>query len=224
MTDTSHLLPFTPPHARWIFFFFSLFIHSFTHSSLLHWMSVCRSTRIKAGQLGIGPESTASDLHEAPTTAKHQQTGRTPKGNAQHAGQGTGEDPAAGIVAPVEKTLKAAIQTMPENPRAKTRKPILPRSPLPQRINRVVQPAKPVMPRSKRTSAAVAAADFEGKDSELLAEPEDDVLEDFPMDEDESCDSQDGNDEPIRLDDQCSEIEPESVTVSWTLPRPSVQF
>jgi hypothetical protein len=66
--------------------------------------------------------------------------------------------------------------------------------------------------------------DFEGKDSELLAEPEDDVLEDFPMDEDKSCDSQDGNDEPIRLDDQCSEIEPEPVTVSWMLPRPSVQF
>jgi hypothetical protein len=146
MTDASHLLPFMPPHARWIFFFFSSFIHSFTHSSLLHWMSVHRSTRIKAGQLGIGPESTASDLHEAPTTAKHQQTGRTPKGNAQHAGQGTGEDPAARIVAPVEKTLKAAIQTMPENPRAKTRKPIPPQSPLPQHINHVVQPAKPVMP------------------------------------------------------------------------------
>ncbi|KAH9028661.1 hypothetical protein EDB85DRAFT_1892403 [Lactarius pseudohatsudake] len=70
----------------------------------------------------------------------------------------TDEDPATRIVKPVEKKSKVGVHTALENPRVKTKKPIAPRSPLPQRINRVVQPGKPAMPRPKRTSAEVAAA------------------------------------------------------------------
>ncbi|KAH9018292.1 hypothetical protein EDB85DRAFT_1897238 [Lactarius pseudohatsudake] len=73
-------------------------------------------------------------------------------------GRDTGEDPATQIVEPVGKKPKAGVCTTPENPRVKIKKPILPRSPLPQRTNRVVQAAKPDMPRPKRTSAQVAAA------------------------------------------------------------------
>ncbi|KAH9028283.1 hypothetical protein EDB85DRAFT_1892584 [Lactarius pseudohatsudake] len=73
-------------------------------------------------------------------------------------GRDTGEDPATQIVEPVGKKPKAGVCTTPENPRVKIKKPILPRSPLPQRTNRVVQAAKPDMPRLKRTSAQVAAA------------------------------------------------------------------
>ncbi|KAH8982122.1 hypothetical protein EDB86DRAFT_3051092 [Lactarius hatsudake] len=73
-------------------------------------------------------------------------------------GQDTGEDPATQFVEPVGKKPKVGVHTAPESPCVKTKKPIPPRSPLPQRINRVVQPGKPVMPRPKRTSAEVAAA------------------------------------------------------------------
>jgi len=76
-------------------------------------------------------------------------------------GQDAGEDPAAQIVEPPRKKLKVGVHTVPEIPRAKKRKPIPPWSPLPQRINRIVQPAKPVMPRQKCTSAAIAAAEAE---------------------------------------------------------------
>ncbi|KAH9019945.1 hypothetical protein EDB84DRAFT_1441955 [Lactarius hengduanensis] len=58
----------------------------------------------------------------------------------------------------LRRNRKLRVHTALENPRVKTKKPIAPRSPLPQRINRVVQPGKPVMPRPKRTSAEVAAA------------------------------------------------------------------
>lgn len=51
--------------------------------------------------------------------------------------------------------------TEPENPRARAKKVIPPRSPLPKRINRVTNPAAPDMPRAKRTSAEVAAAKAE---------------------------------------------------------------
>ncbi|KAH9032128.1 hypothetical protein EDB85DRAFT_2145690 [Lactarius pseudohatsudake] len=73
-------------------------------------------------------------------------------------GRDTGEDPTTQIVEPVGKKPKAGVCTTPENTRVKIKKPILPRSPLPQRTNRVVQAAKPDMPRPKRTSAQVAAA------------------------------------------------------------------
>jgi hypothetical protein len=108
------------------------------------------------------------------------------------------------------------------------------------------------MPRPKRTSAAVAAAEAEKVDllrrleeldkqkklalaemelneeeedaeeertavrhlkdlpdsesEEPLAEPWDDVLEDFPMDEDEPLGPQDGKDGPLRLEGQCLEL------------------
>jgi hypothetical protein len=176
----------------------------------------------------------------------------TPRKRGHPKGQSTGEDPAAQIVEPVNKKPKVVIQTVPERPRVKTRKRIPQRSPLPQRINRVVQPAKPVMPRPKRTSAAVAAAEAEKVDllrrleeldkqkklalaemelneeeedaeeertavrhlkdlpdsesEEPLAEPWDDVLEDFPMDEDEPLGPQDGKDGPLRLEGQCLEL------------------
>ncbi|KAH9170338.1 hypothetical protein EDB89DRAFT_2244086 [Lactarius sanguifluus] len=76
-------------------------------------------------------------------------------------GQDAGEDPATRTVEPVGKKPKVGVPTAAERPRAKAKKPIPPRSPLPKRINRVVHPAKPDMPRLKRTSAEVAAAEAE---------------------------------------------------------------
>jgi hypothetical protein len=76
-------------------------------------------------------------------------------------GQGASENLATEINEPVEKKLKIVIRTVPKKTRANTRKPIPQRSPLPQRIKRVVQPARPDMPRRKRTSSAVAAAEAE---------------------------------------------------------------
>ncbi|KAH9172392.1 hypothetical protein EDB89DRAFT_1906247 [Lactarius sanguifluus] len=76
------------------------------------------------------------------------------------------KDPATQIVEPVGKKPKVGVCTAPENPRVKIKKPIPPRSPLPQCTNRVVQPAKPDMPRPKRTSAQVAAAEAEKLEKE----------------------------------------------------------
>jgi len=76
-------------------------------------------------------------------------------------GQDTGEDPAAQIIEPPRKKPKVGVHTMPEIPCAKKRKPIPPQSPLPQHINCVVQPVKPVMPRQKHTSVAIVAAEAE---------------------------------------------------------------
>ncbi|KAH9161474.1 hypothetical protein EDB89DRAFT_2157637 [Lactarius sanguifluus] len=73
----------------------------------------------------------------------------------------TGEDPATQIVKPVGKKPKVGVCTVPENPHVKIKKPIPPRSPLPQRTNHMVQPAKPDMPRPKHTLAQVAAAEAE---------------------------------------------------------------
>ena len=56
--------------------------------------------------------------------------------------------------------------TKPEVPCARAKKVIPSRSPLPKRVNRVVDPAKPDMPQAKRTLAVVAAA--EAKKSKLL--------------------------------------------------------
>ena len=56
--------------------------------------------------------------------------------------------------------------TEPENPHARAKKVIPPRSPLPKSINRVTNPAAPDMPRAKRTSAEVAAA--KAKKAQLL--------------------------------------------------------
>ena len=154
----------------------------------------------------------------------------------------------------MEKKQKVISQTAQDNSHPKAKKPIPPWSPLPQHINRVVQPAKPVMPRPKRTSAQIAAAEAEAaalrqrleelnqqkkialaemelneeEDAEEertaikhlrdllplsdieepLAQPMDEVLETFPMDEDEATQSE--KDENINPEDGESDLEPDA--------------
>ncbi|KAH9011665.1 hypothetical protein EDB84DRAFT_1647130 [Lactarius hengduanensis] len=111
--------------------------------------SVAKSTNLTAGS-NVGTESESDNPVQS-----------VPHKRGLPKGQDTGEDSATQIVEPVGKKPKVGVHTAPESPRVKTKKPIPPRSPLPQRINRVVQPGKPVMPRPKRTSAEVAAAQAE---------------------------------------------------------------
>jgi hypothetical protein len=77
--------------------------------------------------------------------------------------QGTIKGPSA---QPVKKKPKENLQTTPEKRPTRTKKTVPPRSPLPQRINRVIHPGKPAMPRPKRTSAEVTEA--KAKKAELL--------------------------------------------------------
>jgi hypothetical protein len=117
------------------------------------------------------PESTAASFHapEIETEAEPEPPSSTqsaPHKRGRPKGQGTSKDPLAQVVEPVEKKQKVDAQPAPENPPTKTKKPIPPRSPLPQRINRVIHPGRPAMPRPKHTSAEVAEA--KAKKAELL--------------------------------------------------------
>lgn len=82
--------------------------------------------------------------------------------------QQSSKGPSAQVVEPVKKKGKLTLQPAPENLRTKKKKKIQvpPRSPLPQRINHVIHPGKPAMPRPKRTSAEVAEA--KAKKTDLL--------------------------------------------------------
>ena len=72
--------------------------------------------------------------------------------------QGDGEGPVAESWLRRQQIINL---TEPENPCARAKKVIPPRSPLPKRINHVANPAAPDMPQAKRTSAEVAAAKAE---------------------------------------------------------------
>ena len=117
-----------------------------------------RSMRPSARSRAAQPESELeppSSTQSAPRKQSHQKD------------QGSSKGPSAQVVEPVEMKQTVRYQPTLENPLTKTKKPIPPRSPLPQRINRVIHPGKPAMPRPKRTSAEVAEA--EAKKAELLA-------------------------------------------------------
>ena len=104
--------------------------------------------------------------------------------------QGFSKGPSTQVVKPVQKKQNVKYQpTTPENRLTQMKKPIPPRSPLPQRINRVIHPGKPAMPRPKRTSAEVAEA--EAKKADILARLEElekqkkIVLAEMELDEEE---------------------------------------
>lgn len=118
---------------------------------------MCPSARSKAAQ----PENELEPLSS---------TQSAPSKQGRLNDQGSSKGPSAQVVGPVEKKRKVIYQPTPENRLTKMKKTIPPRSPLPQRINRVIQPGKPAMPRPKRTSAEVAEA--EAKKVELLARVE----------------------------------------------------
>ncbi|KAH9021262.1 hypothetical protein EDB85DRAFT_2152545 [Lactarius pseudohatsudake] len=129
-------------------------------------MSALRqSTRNKARQAAVRSETpSVPESHKTPAAEppnrKIQPAAPKAKSTDLTTGSdvGTESEPDNHAQSPVEKKSKDGVHTALENPRVKTKKPIAPRSPLPQRINRVVQPGKPAMPWPKRTSAEVAAA------------------------------------------------------------------
>jgi hypothetical protein len=108
------------------------------------------------------PTSATADLHNAPATDKDEPPTMPRKRGRP---KGSKKGPSTQAVETIKKQ-KVSSQPTQGNVRTQAKKEIPPRSLLPQCTNRNTHPAKPVMPRSKRTSAQVAEA--KAKNAELL--------------------------------------------------------